>query len=112
MDFNEKTKLLDILKAYPDLEDKVAALDPRLSAVKGPLGKMLLRGKTVKDASDCAGIPVPELLRQLEEMIKTLYKTASRIRNGSGTFFYGVFGIMTGPGAPSALRARMLSTSE
>ena len=72
MDFNEKTKLLDILKAYPDLEDKVAALDPRLSAVKGPLGKMLLRGKTVKDASDFAGIHVPELLRQLEEMIKTL----------------------------------------
>lgn len=70
MEFNEKTKLIDILKAYPELEPKLKALDPRLNVISTPMGKMLLKTKTVQDASKLVGIPVPELLKELDKLIK------------------------------------------
>ncbi len=72
MAYNENTKLLDILKDHPALAEKVAALDPRLAMVKSPLAKMMLRGKTVKDASDFSGIPAAELLKELDKRIQSL----------------------------------------
>lgn len=69
MDFNEKTKLIEILKAYPDLEPKLKAMDPRLGIISTPMGKMLLKTKTVQDASNMVGIPVPELLKELDKLI-------------------------------------------
>ena len=69
MEFNEKTKLIDILKAYPELEQKLKAMDPRLNVISTPMGKMLLKTKTVQDASNMVGIPVPELLKELEKLI-------------------------------------------
>lgn len=69
MEFNEKTKLIDILKAYPELEPKLKAMDPRLGIISTPMGKMLLKTKTVQDASSMVGIPVPELLKELEKLI-------------------------------------------
>ena len=56
MEFNEKTKLIDILKAYPELEPKLKAMDPRLGIISTPMGKMLLKTKTVQDASSMVGI--------------------------------------------------------
>ena len=70
MEFNEKTKLIAILNAYPDLEPKLKALDPRLGIISTPMGKMLLKTKTVKDASNMVGIPVPDLLNELDKLIK------------------------------------------
>lgn len=70
MEFNEKTKLIDILKAYPELEPKLKAMDPRLGIISTPMGKMLLKTKTVQDASDMVGIPVPDLLKELDKLIK------------------------------------------
>lgn len=70
MEFNEKTKLIDILKAYPELEPKLKAMDSRLNVISTPMGKMLLKTKTVQDASNMVGIPVPELLKELEKLIK------------------------------------------
>ena len=70
MEFNEKTKLIDILRAYPELEPKLKAMDPRLAVISTPMGKMLLKTKTVQDASNMVGIPVPELLKELDKLIK------------------------------------------
>lgn len=70
MEFNEKTKLIDILKVYPELEAKLKAMDPRLSVISTPMGKLLLKTKTVQDASNMVGIPVPELLKELDKLIK------------------------------------------
>ena len=70
MDINEKTKLIEILKAYPELETKLKAMDPRFGIISTPMGKMLLKTKTVKDASNMVGIPVPELLQELDKLIK------------------------------------------
>lgn len=70
MEFNEKTKLIDILKAYPELEQKLKSMDSRFGIISTPMGKMLLKTKTVQDASNMVGIPVPELLKELEKVIK------------------------------------------
>ena len=70
MEFNENTKLIEILKTYPGLEPKLKAMDPRFSVISTAMGKMLLKTKTVKDASNMVGIPVPELLAELDKLIK------------------------------------------
>ena len=45
-------------------------MDPRLGIISTPMGKMLLKTKTVQDASDMVGIPVPDLLKELDKLIK------------------------------------------
>ena len=72
MEFNEKTKLIDILKAYPALEPKLKEMDSRFSVISTPMGKLLLKTKTVKDASKMIGLPVPELLQELDKLIGNL----------------------------------------
>ena len=72
MEIKENTKLIEILKAYPGLEPKLKAMDPRFSVISTAMGKMLLKTKTVKDASSMVGIPVPELLGELDKLIKDL----------------------------------------
>lgn len=70
MEFNEKTKLIEILKKYPELEPKLKEMDSRFSMISTPMGKMLLKTKTVQDASNLVGISVPELLQELDKLIK------------------------------------------
>ncbi len=72
MEFNENTKLTEILKKYPALEPKLKEMDPRLSIISTPVGKMMIKKKTVQDASNMAGIPVPELLKELDAIIHKL----------------------------------------
>ena len=72
MRYDENTKLLDILRDYPALADRVAAMDPRFAAIKTPLGRMMLKGKTVADLSKLSGFSVPELLNKLEKITETL----------------------------------------
>ncbi len=71
-EFTENTKLIDILKAYPALETKLKEKDERFSIISSPMGKLLLKTKTVKDASKMIGIPVPELLQELDRIIQKL----------------------------------------
>lgn len=70
MEFNENTKLIEILKKYPELEPKLKEMDSRFSMISTPMGKMLLKTKTVQDASNLVGISVPELLQELDKLIK------------------------------------------
>ena len=70
MEFNETSKLIDILKAYPELEQKLKAIDDRFNMISTPMGKILLKKYTVKDASKLTGIPVAELLTELDKLIK------------------------------------------
>ena len=72
MTFTESTKLIDILKAYPALEPKLKEMDPRFSIISTPMGKMMLRKKTVQDASKLIGLPTDTLLEELDRIIKTL----------------------------------------
>lgn len=72
MEFNENTKLIDIYNAYPALEQKLKEMDPRFAIMSTPMGKILMKKNTVLDASKKVGIPVPELLNKLEQLIQKL----------------------------------------
>ena len=55
MEINKDTLLKDILKEYPWLADEAVKIDERLSVIKTPLGKMLLRKARISDLAEKAG---------------------------------------------------------
>ena len=69
MNYNDQTKLTDILAAYPWLPDELIKLDSRFKIVNTPIGKMMIKKATVADLSEKAGIPTEELLIRLQEMV-------------------------------------------
>ena len=69
MEFNENTKLADILAAYPGLPEAAAKLDKRLEIINSPLVKMLIKRATLADASKRSGYPVDEIIREMKKLI-------------------------------------------
>ena len=69
MEFNENTKLADILAAYPWLPDEAEKLDKRLEVINNPLVKMFIRRATLADASKRSGYPVDEIIREMQKLI-------------------------------------------
>lgn len=69
MEINEKTKLKDILAAYPWLPDTLVQMDDRFKIINNPIGKLLIRTATVSDAAKKAGYPVDQVLDELQKLI-------------------------------------------
>ncbi len=69
MEINEQTKLKDILTAYPWLPEALIQIDERFKIINNPIGKMLIRTATVKDAANKAGYPVSQVLDELQKLI-------------------------------------------
>lgn len=69
MEINEQTKLKDILAAYPWLPDALIQIDGRFKIINNPIGKLLIRTATVKDAANKAGFPVEQALEELKKLI-------------------------------------------
>ena len=72
MKIDENTILIDILNAYPELEPKLLAADPRFKIISTGIGKRLMKKNTIKDASKIVNVPVPVILEELDKMIQTL----------------------------------------
>ncbi len=70
MEINEQTKLKDILAAYPWLPDMLIQMDGRFKIINNPIGKMLIRTATVKDAAQKAGYPVGQVMEELNKLIE------------------------------------------
>ena len=69
MEINGKTRLSDIIAAYPWLPETVAKMDERLRFVNTPIGRMLIRNATVADASKKSGYSVEQLIEELNKLI-------------------------------------------
>ena len=69
MNYNDQTKLTDILAAYPWLPEELIKLDSRFKIVNTPVGKMMIKKATVADLSKKAGLSTDELLQKLQEMV-------------------------------------------
>ena len=69
MEFNENTKLADILAAYPWLPETVARKDKRLQIINSPIVKALIKRATLADASKRSGYPVDEIIREMQKLI-------------------------------------------
>ena len=69
MEINERTKLKDILAAYPWLPEALIQMDGRFRIINSPIGKLLIRTATVGDAAKKAGYPVNQVLDELQKLI-------------------------------------------
>ena len=63
------TKLTDLADTYPWLLDEAAKMSDKLKVLKSPMGRMLIKGKTIADASKTAGISEADLLNTITKMI-------------------------------------------
>ncbi len=70
MNLTEKTKLKDILAAYPWLIDEAVKIDGRFRALRSPLGRLLIAKADVAEASRRTGIDTDEIIRAIEDMIQ------------------------------------------
>ena len=69
MEFNEKTKLADIINAYPWLPETVAKKDKRLQIINTPVVRALIRHATLEDASRRSGYPLDEIIWEMQKLI-------------------------------------------
>ena len=69
MNYNDQTKLTEILAQYPWLPDELIKLDSRFKIVNTPIGKMMIKNATLADLSEKAGLSTDELLQKLQEMV-------------------------------------------
>ncbi len=70
MNLTEKTKLKDILAAYPWLIDEAVKIDGRFRALRSPLGRLLIAKADVAEASRRTGIDTDEIIRAIEDMVQ------------------------------------------
>ena len=70
MNYNEQTKLTDILARYPWLPEELIRLDSRFKIVNTPIGKMMIKKATLADLSKKAGLSTDELLQKLQEIVE------------------------------------------
>ncbi len=70
MNLTEKTKLKDILAAYPWLIDEAVKIDGRFRALRSPLGRLLIAKADIAEASRRTGIDTDEIIRAIEDMIQ------------------------------------------
>ena len=69
MDFNENTRLRDILAAYPWLPDTLVQMDSRFNIIQNPIGKLLIRTASLGDACKKAGYPLDLVVQELKKLI-------------------------------------------
>ena len=69
MEFNENTRIADLVAAYPWLPEAVARMDPRLRIVNTPIGQALIRRATLGDASKRTGFSMEEIRAELNRLI-------------------------------------------
>lgn len=70
MTMNEKTKLSDILAAYPWLSEELPKKDQRFAVINTFAGKMMLKAMTLGDLSKMSGESVQALAEDLEKLVK------------------------------------------
>lgn len=70
MNYDNNSKLTDIIAQYPWLPDELIKIDSRFKIVKTPVGKIMIKNATVADLSEKSGIPTEDLLKKLQEMIE------------------------------------------
>ncbi len=69
MEITEKTKLTDIMAAYPELTKKLLQDEKIAALVSSPMAKLMLKRATIRDAALFSGEPVQDLIDELNRLI-------------------------------------------
>ena len=70
MEFNEDTKLKDILAEYPWLSEELIKQEPKFKLLDSPLGRIFLKKATIGDLSEKSGYSTEYLIGELEKVIE------------------------------------------
>ena len=70
MTIDKNTKVMDVLKEYPWLEDEVIKIDEKLAIIKTPFGKMRAKKYTLGDLCKMGNVDFDEAKKMLDEMIE------------------------------------------
>lgn len=70
MTIDKNTKVMDVLKEYPWLEDEVIKIDEKLAIIKTPFGKMMAKKYTLGDLCKMGNVDFDEAKKMLDEMIE------------------------------------------
>ena len=68
--FDENTKLIKILEAYPWLSEVLPEMDRRFAVMNTAMGKLLMKKNSVADLSKVAGFPPEKLLGKLRREVE------------------------------------------
>ena len=69
MEITEKTKLTEIMEAYPELTAKLLQDEKIADLVSSPMAKLMLKRATIRDAALFSGEPVQDLIDELNRLI-------------------------------------------
>ena len=70
MEITEKTKVHDLLQAYPQLEEKLIALNPKFKKLKNPiLRRTVARVATLRQVAAVGGMSVADLVNTLRSYV-------------------------------------------
>ena len=69
MEITEKTKLTEIMEAYPELTAKLLQDEKIAALVSSPMAKLMLKRATIRDAALFSGEPVQDLIDELNRLI-------------------------------------------
>ena len=69
MNIDKDTKVMDVLKEYPWLEDEVVKIDEQLAVIKTPFGKMMAKKFTLGDICKMGNVDFDEAKKMLDELI-------------------------------------------
>ena len=69
MEYCADTRLIEVLTRYPWLAEELPKVDKRFAVMNTAAGKLMLRRFTIRDVSRASGLPVEELLEELQGMI-------------------------------------------
>ena len=71
MVINKDTKLVDLIERFPWLKEEAVKIDERAKIINTPVGKALAKKYTIEDVSERTGIPVNDILKRIEDSIRS-----------------------------------------
>ena len=64
------TRLKTLLEQYPNLPQRLPEIVPEFKMLNSPLGKLMIGKADVKMMSERSGLPVGQLIKRLQELIR------------------------------------------
>ena len=69
MDINASTKVNELLKNFPDIKDKLLAMDDRFKVLDNPLMMGIVGKMDLKGISEKANLPLDDVIAEVKNMI-------------------------------------------
>lgn len=70
MELTKETKLSEILKEYPWMEDEAAKINEKFAVLKTPLGKLLAKKTTIGDVCEIAHADLEDVVNTFRKMLE------------------------------------------